>query len=179
MRLLSSAPALAVGWTLVLAACSSSSGGSGGGNGGVDGGGSDASHSQDSSGGADHSTGADVGASDAGSPDDASADGPHEAAVTCDPPAGQTAACDACIASNCEGAWCACRNDPANVDDAGKSGCEQFVKCAQECVADDAGTPTACLQQICAVAPLTTVEQNEGQNLVGCLVQYCASDCPL
>ncbi|HEY6459191.1 MAG TPA: hypothetical protein VIY73_03540 [Polyangiaceae bacterium] len=181
MRPLAWTPAVAVACACALAAaaCSSSSGGS---NGGAerDGGVADAGHGGDAAAVEDHAVvdapSADTAIADAGfpAPDGASPD----AGEQCAPPSSQGAACGACIATNCEAAWCACRNDPNNPDDAGISGCERFVKCTQECVATDAGTPTACLQQICAVAPFSSVETQEGQAFVSCLVQYCASECP-
>ena len=154
-------------------ACSS---GSGGGSGGspADGGASDASHPRD---GAveDHT------AVEASSPDAAveasSVEAGADGGVTCAPPTAKGTACAACVQSNCEQAWCTCSSDPANIDDAGNSGCVRYVACAEQCVATDAGTPTDCLQKICAGVPLSPIEENEGQTLVDCLVAYCDSEC--
>ncbi|HEY1697388.1 MAG TPA: hypothetical protein VGG39_34740 [Polyangiaceae bacterium] len=177
MKPLAWTTALAVACALVAGACSSSSGGSN--VEGHDAGLLDAGHPGDAAVPEDHAV-ADTAPGDAGAslpdaevPDAASPD----AGAECAPPVAQGPACGVCIATNCESAWCTCRSDPSNADDAGVTGCERFVKCTQNCVATDAGTPTACLQQICAVAPFSTVEQNEGQAFVDCLVQYCASEC--
>jgi hypothetical protein len=177
MKPLAWTPAVAVACALVAGACSSSSGSNGGDE--RDASPADAGHPGDAAAPEDHSVAdaaaADTGAPlpDAGPPEAASPD----AASECAPPVAQGPACGVCVATNCESTWCTCHGDPSNADDAGVTGCERFVKCAQSCVATDAGNPTACLQQICAVAPFSTVEQHEGQAFVDCLVQYCASEC--
>jgi hypothetical protein len=97
---------------------------------------------------------------------------------TCPPPTSTPGpTCDACITQNCEAAWCACRGDTDSVDDAGVSGCIRYVGCVERCVASDSGTPTACLQNVCATSDYTTAEQHEGQAFLDCSVQYCSSPC--
>jgi hypothetical protein len=108
---------------------------------------------------------------------EAGPDGGTDAGM-CQPPVSkQGPACDACITSNCETTWCACRGDTDNVNDAGVSGCLLYVECVQQCVANDAGTPTDCFGTICATASYTTNEQHEGHALVDCRVQYCSTEC--
>jgi hypothetical protein len=61
--------------------------------------------------------------------------------------------------------------------DGGSTGCLGYAKCVEQCVADDAGTPTSCFQTVCALATYTSTEEQEGQAFLDCLVQYCAPDC--
>jgi hypothetical protein len=159
---------------LAGAGCSSSSA-----NGGnpADAGAGDATRPEDSAVPLDAAGQQDHAASDAGSAEDGGESDAGEAGVWCAPPSNKTASCGTCIGSSCENAWCTCLEDPENVDDAGASGCIRYVACVETCVATDAGSPTACLQTICAVAPTTTSEQHAGQEFVDCLVQYCAADC--
>lgn len=84
--------------------------------------------------------------------------------------------CDDCVATNCEPTWCACAADPTVVGDAG-SGCQSYVQCVEDCVASDAGSPSTCLVNVCAVPPFTAAEQQEGHSFLDCLVQYCGSQC--
>jgi|SRR5579859_3559958 len=114
---------------------------------------------------------------DAGTEDAAADQGGPDAPLCAAPATKQGAACDTCITANCESLWCACRNDTDSVDDAGVSGCLRYVACAEQCVAADAGTPTDCFKNVCATTAYTSAEQKEGQTFVGCLVQYCASEC--
>jgi hypothetical protein len=103
--------------------------------------------------------------------------GGHDAAMCPDPRSIAGPVCDTCIVQNCEAVWCVCRNDPDHVDDAGRSGCLDYVRCAEVCVAMDAGTPTDCLRTICATADYTIGEQHEGQAYLDCRVQYCSREC--
>jgi hypothetical protein len=121
--------------------------------------------------------GPDGGASDTGTQDAPDDQGGPDAALCAPPSTKQGATCDACITANCESMWCACRNDTDSVDDAGVSGCQRYVACAEQCVAADAGTPTDCFKNVCATSAYTSAEQKEGQTFVGCLVQYCAAEC--
>ena len=159
---------------LAGAGCSSSAGNS---SVSTDAGAGDATRPEDTGAPADATGQQDHAAGDTGSPADGAEGDAGEAGVWCAPPPNKTAACGTCIGSSCENAWCTCLQDPENVDDAGASGCIRYVGCVETCVATDAGSPTACLQTICAVAPTTTSEQHAGQEFVDCLVQYCAADC--
>jgi hypothetical protein len=85
--------------------------------------------------------------------------------------------CDDCIETNCEPVWCACATDPPDAADDGGTGCLHYVKCVEECVAQDAGSPTDCLGTICAIAPSTASEQQAGHAYLDCMIQYCATNC--
>ena len=150
--------------------CSSSSSGAGGGATG-DAGASDAGGPRDAV-AADHAA-IEAGVADTGGALDAATD----AGATCAPATSKGSACSACVASNCEAAWCTCQGDPTGIDDAGNSGCLRYVACAEDCVASDAGSPTTCLQQICSGTPLNPIEEHEGQTFIDCLVQYCDAEC--
>lgn len=114
---------------------------------------------------------------DGGGSPDAEPDGGPEAGACAAPVTKQGPACDACITSNCETTWCACRGDTDHVNDAGVSGCLLYVACVEQCVANDAGTPTDCFGTVCATASYTVNEQHEGHALVDCRVQYCSTEC--
>jgi len=121
----------------------------------------------------------DVGASDGTTPPDAGA-GDADGGLACSVPVtvSTSAACDTCVADYCDPAWCTCAQDTANVDDAGANGCERYVACVSECVQTDAGLPTTCTQTLCAHAPYTSEEQQEGRALLNCIVLHCSTDCP-
>jgi hypothetical protein len=119
----------------------------------------------------------DAPAHDANGGPDAGAEAGPDAAACAAPVTKQGAACDACITANCETTWCACRGDADNVSDAGVSGCLQYVACVEQCVADDAGTPTDCIGTVCATPTYTASEQHEGHALIDCRVSYCSTEC--
>jgi hypothetical protein len=101
------------------------------------------------------------------------------------------AACDACVQTNCEPAWCTCADESASSPDGGSSGAEAgspdgaapgggclgYAQCVESCVADDAGSPTDCFQTVCALAAYTPTQQQGGHAFLDCLVQYCAMEC--
>jgi hypothetical protein len=176
-NLASSASAVVVGAWVALAAVSCGSGGGSGSNLTTDAGADSESH-YDAHGGGDTGVGPDSsGGPDSGPGGDAASDG-LDAGVTCPPPGSQQGpTCDACIMQNCPAAWCACLADTDNVDDAGISGCIRYVGCVESCVANDGGTPTDCLQTVCATSAYTMNEQHEGQAFLDCSVQYCSTPC--
>jgi hypothetical protein len=126
----------------------------------------------------DGGAGADV-AADARVYDAASADSAAEAAPeggACgEPYTGLGATCDDCIVANCDPTWCACAEDPDGAAGDGGS-CLSYVKCVEQCVTSDAGSPSDCLTSVCAASPLTGPEQ-AGHAFLDCLIQYCASEC--
>jgi hypothetical protein len=107
------------------------------------------------------------------------------------------AACDACVQTNCEPAWCTCAKESAAAADGGSSGdggsadaetgvadgaavgagCAGYAKCVESCVAADAGSPTDCFQTVCALGVYTPTQQQGGHAFLDCLVQYCAVPC--
>jgi hypothetical protein len=113
---------------------------------------------------------------DVGVQDTAMPDSGEEGGLCGEPQTMLGSTCDGCIAQNCDATWCACAADPLDAGDGG-SGCLHYVKCVEECVADDAGSPTDCLTMLCAIAPFTTPQEQAGHAFLDCLVQYCASDC--
>jgi hypothetical protein len=163
---------LPCGALLLLAACSSSSSNNVSGDAGKD-----ASAHEAGSGDASmfESGPSDATAADAGS------DASDASTLACMLPVELTteATCNTCVAEYCDPAWCTCAEDTANTDDAGHNGCERYAACVSECVASDAGLPTACAQTICAHAPYSTTEQQDGQELLDCAVLHCAADCGL
>jgi hypothetical protein len=138
---------------------------------------------------------------------DASVDGARDDAGCGLPRTGRGGACDDCVETNCEPAWCSCAGespppvgadagaddaeaamaDDAMADDAGSAdaadsaasgaGCLGYEKCVVECVADDAGSPTDCFEMVCAVAAYPLAEQQAGHAFLDCQVLYCASEC--
>jgi hypothetical protein len=105
-------------------------------------------------------------------------------------------ACDACVQTNCEPAWCTCADESADAADGGIAdggsaeaeagtadgaavgmGCVGYAKCVESCVAADAGSPTDCFQTVCAVGAYTPTQQQGGHAFLDCLVQYCAVPC--
>jgi hypothetical protein len=164
---------LACGAVLLLAACSSSSGSNN-----LSGdAGKDASLHEAGSGDASsyESSVTDSSAADAGG------DAADASTLACMLPVELTteATCNTCVEQYCDPAWCTCAEDMANTDDAGQNGCERYAACVSECVATDAGLPTTCAQTICARAPYSTIEQQDGQELLDCVVLHCAADCAL
>jgi hypothetical protein len=159
---------------LLVAACSSAS--SGGGAGSADAGSDGIVH---------HEAGADAAAYDASAGDapygqDAGSDAQDGAAPACDLPVVLAAdpVCNGCVEQYCDPVWCTCAGDTANVDDAGASGCERYVACVADCVLTDAGLPTTCSQTLCAHAPYSSQEQQDGQKLLDCVVLHCSMQCP-
>ena len=167
--------ALSVGFgvlSLGFGSCGSSSSGSGNEIPDVEVG--DTGASRDVMAAADTSASFEAGPHETGAPDAAGEDAgscgePHTTLGT---------VCDGCIAPSCEPTWCGCAAGVADLDagDAG-SGCLQYVACVEGCVQTDAGSPTACLTTVCAVAPFTTPQQQAGHSFLDCLVQYCGSEC--
>ena len=141
----------------------------------TDGGPRDSGAARDSS-AAQDSGGFDGSAPDTGAPDTGAADAGPDAAWCGMPQTSLGTTCDECVATNCETTWCACVADPVVAGDAG-SGCQSYVQCVEDCVAADAGTPTDCLVNVCAVPPFTSSEQKTGHTFLDCLVQYCGSPC--
>jgi len=131
----------------------------------------DTGGSKDVSTGADSSSVFDTGGQDTGAPDGAS-----EAGSCGEPHTTLGASCDGCIENNCEATWCACAASSPDAGDGG-SGCLQYAKCVEDCVEDDAGSPTDCLTTVCAVAPFTTPQEQAGHAFLDCLVQYCGTEC--
>lgn len=124
--------------------------------------------------GADSSSVFDTGSQDAKTPDG----GDEEEAGSCGEPHTMLGAtCDGCIQTNCDPMWCACVEDSPDAGGDAGSGCLQYAKCVEDCVEDDAGSPTDCLTTVCAVAPFTTPQQQAGHAFLDCLVQYCGSEC--
>jgi hypothetical protein len=162
---------LACGTLLLLAACSSSSGGNN-----VSGDAGDASVHEAGSG--------DAFSFEAGPTDssvaDAGGDSSDGSMLACMLPVTLStgSGCNACVEQYCDPAWCTCAEDTANADDAGHNGCERYAACVSECVATDAGLPTTCAQSICAHAPYSSAEQQDGQELLDCVVLHCSADCP-
>ena len=159
--------------SLGFGSCGSSA--SGGAEGAADSGARDTSArdvlaSVDSGTAVDSGGGFDAGSMEASAPD------AGDAAGACGQPlTGHGTTCDGCIATNCESTWCACAGDTVDVD--GGPGCLEYVKCVEDCVATDAGSPSDCLTTICAVSPFTMPEQQAGHSFVDCQVQYCAGEC--
>jgi hypothetical protein len=107
------------------------------------------------------------------------------------------AACDACVQTNCEPAWCTCAEESGGAADGGGVaeggsadaeagvtdgaavgvGCVGYAKCVEGCVAADAGSPTDCFQMVCALGAYTPTQQQGGHAFLDCLVQYCAVPC--
>jgi len=83
------------------------------------------------------------------------------------------AGCDACIQSRCDVAWCTCAQDQ-QVDEAGTQGCLPSVTCGWSCLAD-AGDSGACAG--CGAGAFTQAQQQEGQALLSCVAQSCATAC--
>jgi len=83
------------------------------------------------------------------------------------------AGCDACIQSRCDAAWCTCAQDQ-QVDDAGTQGCLPSVTCGWSCPVD-AGDSGACAG--CGAEVFTQAQQQEGQALLSCIAQSCATAC--
>jgi hypothetical protein len=122
-------------------------------------------------------------AQDASSGTDASlsmsSDGGSDGGACGQPQTTLGAACDGCVAVNCEPAWCTCASESpaAGTVDSGGGSCLGYAKCVEDCVAQDAGSPTSCFQPICATPAYTTVEEQGGHAYLDCVVQYCASEC--
>ncbi len=112
---------------------------------------------------------------------DAGSDASDASTLACSLPVtlSTEAGCGACVQQYCDPQWCTCAEDTANTDDAGRNGCERYADCVSECVATDAGLPTTCAQSICAHAPYSSVEQQDGQTLLDCVVLHCSADCLL
>jgi hypothetical protein len=96
------------------------------------------------------------------------------------------AGCDACIQTRCDARWCTCAQDQ-QVDDGGTQGCLTSLFCAWSCPADaggtgessdagDGGEPGPC--SACGPGAFTTAQQQEGQALLSCIAQSCATACP-
>jgi hypothetical protein len=83
------------------------------------------------------------------------------------------AGCDACIQSSCDAPWCTCAQDQ-QVNDAGTQGCLTSVSCGWSCPAD-AGDSGACGG--CGEGAFTAAQQQEGQALLSCIAQSCATAC--
>ena len=161
---------------LLVAACSSASSG-----GGVASGDAGADVSAHDAGG--HDSPFESSPGDASSGPDAGSDAGDGSTLACALPVvlSTAPACNACVAQYCDPVWCTCAADTANADDAGDAGangCERYVACVAECVLTDAGLPTTCAQTVCATAPYSTQEQQDGRQLLDCVVLHCSNECP-
>jgi hypothetical protein len=93
------------------------------------------------------------------------------------------AACDTCIQSSCDAVWCTCAEDRYG-NEAGVPGCFAYLTCLQSCPADggvsgDASVPGdagACAE--CAPGTYSATQEQEGQAVLSCIAQSCATECP-
>jgi hypothetical protein len=102
--------------------------------------------------------------------DDDAGDGGASATCQATASTGSTT-CDACVESSCGASWCACSGD-ANVDDAGLTGCFDYVNCLFTCAGDAGASSLSGCESRCA-SGYTATERSNGDELASCVFSHC------
>ena len=82
--------------------------------------------------------------------------------------------CVACYLQSCAAVMCQCETDP-DVDDAGYPFCDDFIGCVSDCEGPTSASVPPCETRCDGM--FTAPEAAEGAAVIGCLLQYCDTQC--